>query len=89
MTGFGTLAVRSGLPRDSTTGVLVEPVNPHLALNETISLSTTFSQDQVASPKGAYIYSRSANLNRKSFEKTIADLEAQTTHWHSHPAWLP
>ncbi|KAB8270123.1 hypothetical protein BDV30DRAFT_241771 [Aspergillus minisclerotigenes] len=76
MTGFGTLAVRSGLPRDSTTRALVEP----------ISLSTTFSQDQVASPKGAYIYSRSANPNRKSFEKTIADLEAQTTHWHSHPA---
>ncbi|KAF7624559.1 hypothetical protein F9C07_5995 [Aspergillus flavus] len=79
MTGFGTLAVRSGLPRDSTTGALVKP----------ISLSTTFSQDQVASPRGTYIYSRSANPNRKSFEKTIADLEAQTTHWHSHPAWLP
>lgn len=36
MTGFGTLAVRSGLPRDSTTGALVEPVNPHLALNEAV-----------------------------------------------------
>lgn len=26
MAGFGTRAVRSGLPRDATTGALVEPV---------------------------------------------------------------
>ncbi|KAE8307737.1 pyridoxal phosphate-dependent transferase [Aspergillus transmontanensis] len=38
MTGFGTLVVRSGLPRDATTGALVEPVNPHLALNEAVHL---------------------------------------------------
>ncbi|PIG80821.1 hypothetical protein AARAC_003467 [Aspergillus arachidicola] len=34
MTGLELLAVRSGLPRDATTGALVEPENPHLALNE-------------------------------------------------------
>ncbi|GKZ22423.1 hypothetical protein AbraIFM66951_002917 [Aspergillus brasiliensis] len=65
MTGFGTLAVRSGSPRDPTTGALVEP----------ISLSTTFAQDEVALPRGPYVYSRSANPNRASFETTIAELE--------------
>jgi cystathionine gamma-lyase len=30
----------------------------------------------VGSPTGSYIYSRSANLNRESFEKAIAELES-------------
>ncbi|XHG04936.1 hypothetical protein AWENTII_008190 [Aspergillus wentii] len=66
MYGFGTSAVRSGLPRDATTGALVE----------TISLSTIFAQQHPASPVGSYVYSRSANPNRESFEKAIADLES-------------
>lgn len=32
MAGFGTRAVRSGLPRDATTGALVEPVTPRYPL---------------------------------------------------------
>ncbi|KAL3434497.1 Cys/Met metabolism PLP-dependent enzyme-domain-containing protein [Aspergillus tetrazonus] len=65
MVGFGTRAVRSGSPRDESTGALVEP----------ICLSTTFAQDEVASPRGQYVYSRSGNPNRKSFETTLAELE--------------
>ncbi|OJJ46449.1 hypothetical protein ASPZODRAFT_159364 [Penicilliopsis zonata CBS 506.65] len=66
MEGFGTQAVRSGLPRDAGTGALVEP----------IFLATTFAQQHVGSPTGSYIYSRSANPNRESFEKAIAALES-------------
>jgi cystathionine gamma-lyase len=32
MKGFGTRAVRSGLPRDTNTGALVEPVCPKASL---------------------------------------------------------
>ncbi|OJJ87925.1 trans-sulfuration enzyme family protein [Aspergillus glaucus CBS 516.65] len=68
MTGFGTRAVRSGLPRDANTGALVEP----------ISLATTFAQQDVGCPIGPYIYSRSSNPNRDSFQNAIADLECAT-----------
>ncbi|KAJ5415664.1 hypothetical protein N7465_004359 [Penicillium sp. CMV-2018d] len=66
MGGFGTRAIRSGLPRDAGTGALVEP----------IFLATTFAQHHVGSPTGSYIYGRSANPNRESFEKAIAELES-------------
>ncbi|KAJ5521903.1 hypothetical protein N7527_006018 [Penicillium freii] len=66
MEGFGTRAIRSGLPRDAGTGALVEPV----------FLATTFAQHHVGSPTGSYIYGRSANPNRESFEKAIAELES-------------
>ncbi|KZF23612.1 cystathionine gamma-lyase [Xylona heveae TC161] len=63
---FATRAVHTGLPRDVSTGALSEP----------IYLTTTFTQDQIGVPKGPYVYSRSANPNRESFERAIADLEA-------------
>ncbi|CAI7663700.1 unnamed protein product [Penicillium viridicatum] len=66
MEGFGTRAIRSGLPRDAGTGALVEP----------IFIATTFAQHHVGSPTGSYIYGRSANPNRESFEKAIAELES-------------
>ncbi|KAJ5358066.1 hypothetical protein N7541_005224 [Penicillium brevicompactum] len=65
MAGFGTRAIRSGLPRDVGTGALVEP----------IFLATTFAQDRVGSPVGSYVYSRSANPNRESFEISVAEME--------------
>ncbi|KAK5993984.1 Cystathionine gamma-lyase [Cladobotryum mycophilum] len=63
--GFGTLAVHAGLPHDSTTGALTEP----------IYLTTTFAQRDIASPIGSYVYSRSNNPNRESFESALAALE--------------
>ncbi|KXG52039.1 Pyridoxal phosphate-dependent transferase, major region, subdomain 1 [Penicillium griseofulvum] len=66
MEGFGTRAIRSGLPRDVGTGALVEP----------IVLATTFAQDHVGSPVGFYVYGRSSNPNRESFEISVAEMES-------------
>jgi cystathionine gamma-lyase len=43
-----------------------------------ICLATTFTQTSVGQPTGPYIYSRSANPNRASFELAIASLESAT-----------
>lgn len=40
-----------------------------------IYLTTTYAQDRVGSPVGPYIYSRSANPNRESFEMSVAEME--------------
>ncbi|CAG8153048.1 unnamed protein product [Penicillium salamii] len=66
MQGFGTRAIRAGLPRDTTTGAMVE----------SICLSTTFAQDHAGVPVGPYVYGRSSNPNRESFEKAVAELES-------------
>ncbi|ABN65907.1 cystathionine gamma-lyase [Scheffersomyces stipitis CBS 6054] len=63
--GFGTKAIHSGAPIDSTTGAVIEP----------ISLSTTFAQSEPAKPLGIYEYSRSSNPNRDNFEIAVAALE--------------
>jgi len=62
---FGTLAVHAGAPHDPSTGAVIE----------SISLSTTFAQNGVGKPVGAYEYSRSANPNRDNFEVAVAALE--------------
>ncbi|PKX91244.1 trans-sulfuration enzyme family protein [Aspergillus novofumigatus IBT 16806] len=66
MKSFGTRAVRSGLPHDTNTGALVEP----------ICLTATFAQQDIASSTGPYVYSRSGNPNRESFERAVADVES-------------
>ncbi|KAI8273487.1 Cystathionine gamma-lyase [Colletotrichum sp. SAR11_240] len=63
--GFGTNAVHAGLPHDPTTG----------ALSEQICLATTFTQPDINQPASKYIYSRSNNPNRESFEQALATLE--------------
>ncbi|KAE9581364.1 Cystathionine gamma-lyase [Colletotrichum fructicola] len=63
--GFGTNAVHAGLPHDPTTG----------ALSEQICLATTFPQPDINQPASKYIYSRSNNPNRESFEQALATLE--------------
>ncbi|KAG8530817.1 cystathionine gamma-lyase cys3 [Bacidia gigantensis] len=62
---FGTLAVHAGSPHDPTTGAVIE----------SLSLSTTFAQNSVGKPVGAYEYVRSSNPNRDNFEEAIAALE--------------
>ncbi|KAF2676854.1 hypothetical protein K458DRAFT_481682 [Lentithecium fluviatile CBS 122367] len=62
--GFGTGAVRSGLPHDQGTG----------ALAENICLSTTFQQLRAGKPTGSYIYSRSRNLNRPATSAVLQGL---------------
>lgn len=62
---FGTRAVHAGAPHDPATGAVIE----------SISLSTTFAQNAVGKPVGAYEYSRSSNPNRDNFEVAVAALE--------------
>ena len=70
--GFGTLAVHAGSPHDPATGAVIEAVSQshylcsrhEKLINVKISLSTTFAQNGVGKPVGAYEYTRSSNPNR-------------------------
>lgn len=62
---FPTLAIKSTLSTDPTTGAIIPP----------ITLSTTFERDSDGSYKDDYIYSRENNPNRQQLEKSIALLE--------------
>src|SRR5436305_13799156 len=61
---FRTRAIHVGQERDPQTGAVVPPVH----------MASTFIQPG-AGVWGEFDYSRSGNPTRKSFERTIADLE--------------
>jgi cystathionine gamma-synthase len=65
---FETLAVHAGHSPDPTTGAVTPP----------ISLSTTFERLPDGSFRGGYIYSRTANPNRRALEECLAQLEGGT-----------
>jgi cystathionine gamma-synthase len=60
-----TIAIHAGNHTDETTGAVVQP----------IIMSTTFERLTDGSFREGYIYSRSANPNRKSLEQVITQLE--------------
>jgi cystathionine gamma-lyase len=64
---FRTRAIHVGQQRDRETGAVVPPIH----------VASTFVQPG-AGVWGEYDYSRSGNPTRKSFERTIADLEGGT-----------
>ncbi|SBW19210.1 Cystathionine gamma-synthase [Candidatus Protofrankia californiensis] len=66
--GFETLAIHAGQEPDAVTGAVVVPIHP----------SSTFVQDAVGVPRGAYEYARSANPTRTALETCLAALEAGT-----------
>ncbi len=60
-----TIAIHAGNNTDQTTGAVIQP----------ITMSTTFERMDDESFREGYIYSRSANPNRKSLEHVLAALE--------------
>ncbi len=66
--GFETVAIHAGQEPDAATGAVVVPIHP----------SSTFAQDAVGVPRGAYEYARSANPTRTALETCLAALEAGT-----------
>ena len=62
---FSTLAIKSTLKTDPTTGAIIPP----------ITLSTTFERGTDGSYKNDFVYSRENNPNRQQLEKSIALLE--------------
>jgi cystathionine gamma-synthase len=60
-----TIAIHAGNHTDEATGAVVQP----------IVLSTTFERNEDGSYREGYIYSRSANPNRKSLEQVLTRLE--------------
>jgi cystathionine gamma-synthase len=60
-----TIAIHAGNHTDQATGAVVQP----------IIMSTTFERQEDGSFREGYIYSRSANPNRKSLEQVITRLE--------------
>jgi cystathionine gamma-lyase len=67
--GFSTRAIHVGSEADPTTGAVIP----------SISLSTTYKQDEVGVHKG-FEYSRSGNPNRDALERTLVGLEAGAGH---------
>ncbi|KAG2033874.1 Cys/Met metabolism PLP-dependent enzyme-domain-containing protein [Suillus americanus] len=67
--GFSTRAIHIGSEPDPTTGAVIP----------SISLSTTYKQDEVGVHKG-FEYSRSGNPNRDALERTLVGLEAGAGH---------
>ncbi|AEH08235.1 MULTISPECIES: cystathionine gamma-synthase [Protofrankia] len=65
-TGFETVAIHAGQDPDPVTGAVVVPIHP----------SSTFAQDAVGVPRGAYEYARSSNPTRTALETSLAALEA-------------
>ncbi|KAG1860927.1 Cys/Met metabolism PLP-dependent enzyme-domain-containing protein [Suillus subluteus] len=63
--GFSTRAIHIGTEPDPTTGAVIP----------SISLSTTYKQDEVGVHKG-FEYSRSGNPNRDALERTLVGLQA-------------
>lgn len=59
-----TIAIHSGLERESPTGDVAPPIHP----------STVFEHSEDNAEKG-YIYTRAGNPNRAQLEKQLADLE--------------
>ncbi|KAG1875073.1 Cys/Met metabolism PLP-dependent enzyme-domain-containing protein, partial [Suillus tomentosus] len=66
---FSTRAIHIGSEPDPTTGAVIP----------SISLSTTYKQDEVGVHKG-FEYSRSGNPNRDALERTLVGLEAGAGH---------
>lgn len=62
---FSTLAIKSTLETDPTTGAIIPP----------ITLSTTYERAIDGSYKSNFVYARENNPNRQSLEKSIALLE--------------
>jgi cystathionine gamma-synthase len=60
-----TIAIHAGNHTDKTTGAVIEP----------IVMSTTFERAADGGYDSGYIYSRSANPNRTSLERVMAQLE--------------
>jgi cystathionine gamma-synthase len=60
-----TIAIHAGNHTDPTTGAVVQP----------ITLSTTFERLEDETFREGYIYSRSANPNRKALEQVLSALE--------------
>ncbi|KAG2054792.1 hypothetical protein BDR06DRAFT_955101 [Suillus hirtellus] len=66
---FSTRAIHIGSEQDPTTGAVIP----------SISLSTTYKQDEAGVHKG-FEYSRSGNPNRDALERTLVDLKAGAGH---------
>ncbi len=62
---FETRAVHAGWDPDPETGAVVPPIH----------LATTYAQDEPASPRGGFEYSRSRNPTRAVLERCLAELE--------------
>ncbi|WP_239312385.1 MULTISPECIES: cystathionine gamma-synthase [unclassified Frankia] len=63
--GFETAAIHAGQDPDAATGAVVVPIHP----------ASTFAQDAVGVPRGAYEYARSGNPTRAALETCLAALE--------------
>lgn len=63
--GFATRAIHAGQQPDPATGAVILPIHT----------STTFEQDVVGEPRGAFDYSRAGNPTRAVVETVLASLE--------------
>ena len=63
--GFSTRAIHAGQEPDPQTGAVIPPIHT----------STTFAQDAVGEPRGAFDYSRAGNPTREAAELALASLE--------------
>lgn len=66
--GFATRAIHAGQQPDPATGAVILPIHT----------STTFEQDVVGEPRGAFDYSRAGNPTRAVVETVLASLEGGT-----------
>ncbi len=66
--GFSTRAIHAGQQPDPATGAVILPIHT----------STTFEQDAVGEPRGAFDYSRAGNPTRAVVETVLASLEGGT-----------